>query len=226
MPDPTAATEAPTSIQILPSHLKELLSSVLPFADRSSLVLGYNRVGLRGVAATKTITSLATDRYSVGAAKIEQETPDFDFSLSTDDCKRILSLYPAPRRRADEKPIAVALTDAEATFSQPGQLPSITCTVDASKFAPGVTITKLLAKVIRSDPAPIPGWTARPDLVSRVKHLGESVRFTSTGDGKPLLVTANGFVGAIMPLRLRDGVDRDHDAWLSLFPMEEEAVAA
>lgn len=66
-----------------------------------------------------------------------------------------------------------------------------------------------------------------PKFFGAWKNLPGPVQMWSTGEGKPTLVVAADFLGAQMPLRLRDGKEdtarRELDAWLSA--KRDEAAA-
>lgn len=207
--------------------LRELLTKVIPFAARDTWMPTLNAVKIE--ARDGSLISSATDRYVIGMARIEYAADDFAVIIPLDRCRDILSYYKQPRRAIEVPNVVLELDDDKRlTISQPGSDPEIRLAFDAEKGNPP-DLTRMTRDLFAKETTDQP-VTIAAEYLAKFKHLGD-LAIKPTGERKPVLILASGFVGAVMSKGMSDKTTAEilttkAAEWASVLGVGAEAEAA
>lgn len=219
----------PMDLALTPAQLKELITTVLPFTDKSGWIPEFNAILIE--SADGVVTATATDRYTAGKVRVEvANAGTFVAPIARDHCAELLRLFKAPRGRVEPKLVHLRVEGQNLTVSQPGTVPAYSVTVPLVEAGKGFpSVTGLIQKTLRQAPPPDAPTTIgfTPALLSKFSHLGEGVTFRTFAPNKPVLVMAHNFVGMAQPLRpasTETVIEKESGLWLTT-PEPDEAVA-
>lgn len=189
-----------TTLTLLPEELRDLVGRVLPFASKDWMLPTFCAVAI--VARDGRVTATATDRYTIGVAKVDKPgQPDVTFSISATHWRQVLSLYPAPRKKGEPLPVTLTVDDEHLTTSRPGAVPEVTARfplVDPEYLVKGQSV---LSKHLAAEPVEEQSPTCyNPTMLARFAHLGQSLTVLPSGPKSPTVVLAHDFAGALMPM--------------------------
>ncbi|WP_329595888.1 hypothetical protein OG195_44790 (plasmid) [Streptomyces sp. NBC_01362] len=177
--------------------------------------------GIRLDADTEYLYAVATDRFTIAAARYRHHKPDSENTAPAAPFARTIPATALPalrewiRTMPGHDPVTVTPADDRIRFAAPTGELAITIDPDA-EFADW---RGLLRGV--TEQTPNTGEPVFPALGTRLQARWQSadgvVRVRATGDHQPVLVVGEDFLGAQMPTRTRrDGFSTDTDTLATL----------
>ncbi|MGW2109505.1 hypothetical protein [Streptomyces sp. NPDC001948] len=173
--------------------------------------------GIRLDADTEYVYAVATDRFTIAAARYRHHRPDSE-DTAPFACTIPATTLPALREWIrtvpGHDPVTVAPADNRLRFTTPTSELAITIDPDADF----IDWRGLLRGILEQTPDGEPVFPAlRTRMQARWKSADTVVRVRATGDHRPLLVTGEDFLGAQMPCRAhRDGFSTETDTLATL----------
>lgn len=195
----------PITLTLKASELRDLLSDVLPFADKPGSLPILTCIHLRG--HVDHVTAAATDRYCVGVRKVHIEAPEtLDANIDRTVVRQMLAIF-KPTRHEDPT-LTLQFSDSSVTVESTGGLDGLILDTRMSfSLYQGQypALGALFDPIASSQPsAGDPSPTIRTDYLLRFKHLRQvtlhQVGPNEDGRGNALFVRAEDFIGAVMPL--------------------------
>ncbi|MGQ7754868.1 hypothetical protein ACUN29_41705 (plasmid) [Streptomyces sp. WC2508] len=177
--------------------------------------------GIRLDADTEYLYAVATDRFTIAAARYRHHEPDSENTAPAVPFARTIPATALPalrewlRTMPGHDPVTVTPADGRLRFTAPTGELAITIDPDA-EFADWRGLLRGVTEQTPTTGEPVfPALGTR--LQARWKSADGVVRVRATGDHQPVLVVGEEFLGAQMPTRTRrDGFSTDTDTLATL----------
>ncbi|MER6609885.1 hypothetical protein ABT282_29180 [Streptomyces sp. NPDC000927] len=176
--------------------------------------------GIRLDADAKYLYAVATDRFTIAAARYHHHRPDSEHTAPAVPFARTIPAASLPALREwintvpGHDPVTVTPTDDRLRFTAPAGELAITSDPDADFIDWRGLLRGIIEQTPDSEPV-FPALSTR--LQARWASADAVVRVRATGDHRPLLVAGEDFLGAQMPTRARrDGFSTETDTLATL----------
>ncbi|MGW2089087.1 hypothetical protein [Streptomyces sp. NPDC001880] len=174
--------------------------------------------GIRLDADIEYLYTVATDRFTIAAARYRHHEPDSE-NTAPFACTIPATALPALREWTNtvpgHDPVTVTPADDRLRFTAPTGELAITIDPDADFIDWRGLLRGIIEQTPTTDAPVFPALRTR--LQARWQSADTVVRVHATGDRQPLLVTGEDFLGAQMPTRARrDGFSTDTDTLATL----------
>lgn len=220
-----------STFEISTKALAQLVKPIVPLAGKDDMLPLLRCV--RFQASGKYLTAATTDRFRVGIARVELDTPppaNLDIKIGLDELKQLLAVFKSDARI--ERTVTITVVDENKIKVEQAFGFGF---VDASMGFPLVQgdyprLTHLFKRENLSEPVTSVGLNGA--YLADFRHAareGEPLIVRSGNERKPLIITAGEhFIGALMPVRagIEDGSDAAMDSWADVLAEKPEAKPA
>lgn len=207
----------PITLSIKATDLRDLLTTVLPFADKDQIPL-LQTVHLAGHGSC--VTATATNRFILGMQRVDIQAPTtLDAIVPTKAAKEILALY-KPGRRAPFD-LRLSFTPDLVTIEAPGvpDMPSATWALGSGTYP---KVSGLIKDLDERPGDYVP--TIDPRWLRVISGLPGPLHIIPGARNKRVTVrNDDGFIGAVMPIRT-DFDHRDMTEWADMLGTKEKTA--
>jgi hypothetical protein len=199
-----------TEFTIETPALRQALTTALAFASTDDTLPMINLVHVTPVE--QGIEIAATDRYVLSVEQVTTTGEAFEFSISADVVKRLLTILPRSRRAALLGSLTTIAKDGEkVTVRIVGDVETAVTFTPADEGEHGIKFVKyreLMDKAQANRSAPVDVMAFAPPLLTKVfktlsaRNSTDALKLHFGGEIKPVFVQQDTLTVLIMPVRI------------------------